>query len=231
MPVFYLTEELAFPPPRLASPPGLLAFGGDLSVERLLLAYRTGVFPWYSDGEPILWWSPDPRFVLLPSEFHLPRRLERTLRQRRFHITLDEAFDAVIRNCATAPRPGQDGTWITLEMEQAYRRLHRAGYGHSVECWMDGELAGGLYGVSLGAYFSGESMFSRRADASKVALAALVTLARAWDFVLIDCQVPTPHLERLGAREIRRSRFLELLKAGLARDTRRGKWRFPGPLP
>jgi len=223
MPVFRLTDELIFPPPRLAED-GLLAVGGDLSLDRLLLAYRMGIFPWYSEGEPILWWSPDPRLVLLPHEFHAPRRLERVIRQGVFQATMDEAFEPVIRACAEVPRPGQEGTWITSEMIDAYVGLRRAGYAHSVETWRDGVLAGGLYGVSLGGAFFGESMFARVADASKAALAALVERARTWGFDLIDCQVHTPHLARLGARLIPREEFLRMLKRSVRKQTRRGNW-------
>ena len=176
MPVFLLDKDLVFPPPDLADEGGLLAIGGDLSEKRLLLAYRMGIFPWYSEGDPLLWWSPDPRLILLPEEFHVSRRLARVIRQGVFRITMDEAFGSVIRACAETPRhdqgsrgsPARPGTWITGEMVEAYCRLHAAGYAHSVECWREDELAGGLYGVSLGNCFFGESMFSRASDASKV---------------------------------------------------------------
>lgn len=225
MPVFRLTEELAFPPPMLAED-GLLAVGGDLSEGRLLLAYRMGIFPWYSEGDPILWWSPDPRFILLPEEFHVSRRLQRTLRSGRFTVTADRAFGEVIKACATVPREGQDGTWITRKMIAAYRRLHAAGYAHSVECWLGDELVGGLYGVSLGGCFFGESMFSRVSDASRVALARLVAQVSAWGFDLIDCQVPTEHLGRWGAREVSRSEFLGCLGKSLRRESVCGIWEF-----
>jgi len=223
MPIFRLTHDLVFPPPRLAED-GLLAVGGDLSEKRLLLAYRMGIFPWYSEDEPILWWSPDPRLILAPQEFHMPRRLQRTLRQGTFAVTMDTAFERVIKGCAATPRRGQRGTWIMPEMVSAYCRLHESGYGHSVECWRDGQLTGGLYGLSLGRCFFGESMFSLEPDASKVALAALVERVTAWGFLFIDCQVTTEHLVRLGAKEVSRMHFLRLLGEGLKSKTRRGKW-------
>ena len=198
----------AFPDPELAldRPNGLLATGGDLAPRRLLCAYRRGIFPWFSDGQPILWWSPDPRAVLWPDTLRIGRTLRRKLRREAFRLSVDMAFDRVIRECA-APRPGQDGTWITLEMEEAYARLHRAGHAHSVECWHGTELAGGLYGVAIGRVFFGESMFSHVTDASKVALVHLCALG----FELIDCQLPNPHLARLGAVAVGRRRFLALL--------------------
>ena len=198
----------AFPDPELAldQPNGLLAAGGDLGSPRLLCGYRRGIFPWFSDGQPILWWSPDPRAVLWPDSLRINRTLRRTLRRETFTITTNTAFDRVIRECA-APRAGQDGTWITSKMAIAYGRLHRAGHAHSIECWRGTDLAGGLYGVAIGRVFFGESMFSRAADASKIALAHLCTLG----FGLIDCQLPNPHLARLGAVEMQRRRFRALL--------------------
>jgi leucyl/phenylalanyl-tRNA--protein transferase len=227
MPLFALGAELRFPPPRLASREGLLAIGGDLSAERLLLAYRTGIFPWFSDGEPILWWSPDPRLVLYPGEFHLSRSLEKTIRRRDFAATMDQAFEQVIRECGRVRRDTGEGTWIVPEMIAAYGELHRCGFAHSVEVWQGGDLAGGLYGVSLGNCFFGESMFARVNNASKVALAALVAYLRAEGFGLIDCQVTTGHLQRMGAREIPRSLYLEELEAYLQVPARQGKWRLP----
>ncbi len=223
MPIFRLTEDLIFPPVHLAED-GLLAVGGDLSVPRLLLAYRSGIFPWYNARDPILWWSPDPRMVLTPGTLHVSRRLGRTLRRGVFRVTMDEAFAEVIHACKTAPRPGQDGTWITREMESAYIGLHDAGFAHSVEAWLGGELAGGLYGVSLGAAFFGESMFSRETDASKVALASAMAQLARWGIGLVDCQVANAHLSRLGAREVPRERFLHMLRQALRARTRRGKW-------
>lgn len=211
MPVFRLTDDLVFPPPFLAEPDGLLAVGGDLSVERLLLAYRSGIFPWYEDGEPLLWWSPDPRLVLLPEELHVSRSLARTLRRGTFRIAYDTDFAQVIRKCADARGPGRDGTWITRAMIAAYNRLHRGGYAHCAEAWQGDVLAGGLYGVAIGGCFFGESMFSEAPDASKAAFAALVERLRESGFRLIDCQVHTPHLVRFGAREIPRRAFLERL--------------------
>lgn len=224
MPVFLLTEEIAFPPPHLATEEGLLAVGGDLSEDRLLLAYRMGIFPWYSEGGPILWWSPDPRLILLPDELHVSRSLSRTMRKGTFTVTMDEAFDRVIEACASVPRRGQDGTWITTEMVAAYCGLHAAGYAHSVECWQHGRLAGGIYGISLGRCFFAESMFSRVSNASKVALAELVGYLKSRRFEFIDCQVTNPHLLSLGAREVSRDAFLGMLESGLQAETRKGKW-------
>ena len=199
-----------FPDPArsLADPDGLVAAGGDLSVPRLLAAYRRGIFPWYQDGQPILWWSPDPRAVLLPGAMHLSRSLRRTLRQNRYQVSVDQRFDEVIRLCAATR--AASGTWITAEMIEAYRALHRLGYAHSVEAWHAGELAGGLYGVALGAMIFGESMFSLRSDASKVALAKLMQVARQHDLALIDCQFSNAHLESLGSRCMPRREFLKL---------------------
>ena len=224
MPLFRLTDDLVFPPPQLALEEGLLAVGGGLSRERLLLAYSMGIFPWYSEGEPILWWSPDPRMVLFPERLHVSKSLRQTLRSGRFEVTMDQAFRRVIRACADAPGRGSEGTWITPAMIAAYTDLHEAGYAHSVEAWRDGELAGGLYGVSLGACFFGESMFSAQSNASKAALAGLTERLMAWGFGLIDCQVANDHLRSLGAEEVSRERFLLLLAEGLRTPTRRGKW-------
>lgn len=228
MPVFQLNEALVFPPPQLAREDGLLAVGGDLSIPRLLLAYQTGIFPWYSPGESILWWAPDPRLVLFPDEFHLSRRLTRKVRQNLFEVTMDEAFADVIRQCAHTRLQEDQGTWLDEAMIAAYCTLHELGYAHSVECWRQGELAGGLYGVSLGKTFFGESMFSKETDSSKVALAGLVRQLMAWDYDMIDCQVGTGHLMSLGAREISAADFMQLLEQSLAQPTRRGKW---NPVP
>ena len=225
MPIYRLGPELAFPPPEEADPSGLLAVGGDLSPERLLLAYSLGIFPWYDENLPILWHSPDPRSVLLPGELHVSKSLEKTLRRRAFEVRLDTAFEAVIRGCARSRRPCGEGTWITAEMHEAYLRLHELGYAHSAEAWREGKLVGGLYGVALGACFFGESMFARDPDASKVAFATLVRQLERWGFTLIDCQTPTDHLARFGAREWPRARFLRHLRGALERDTRRGSWR------
>ncbi|MBI2989172.1 MAG: leucyl/phenylalanyl-tRNA--protein transferase [Deltaproteobacteria bacterium] len=225
MPVYRLIDEIVFPPPDHAEPDGLLAVGGDLSSERLLLAYKLGIFPWYSEGQPILWWSPDPRLVLELEEFHISRRLRQILKKGGFKVTFDKAFKSVIEACASVPREGQDGTWITPEMQAAYIHLHRLGFAHSVESWFDGELAGGIYGVSLGRCFFGESMFSYKSNASKVALATLVEQLKAWEFHMLDAQVTTPHLLSLGAKEIPRSIFLKRLGEALSFPTVKGRWR------
>ena len=204
-----LQRDMIFPPTEqaLRSPNGLLAAGGDLSAARLLQAYRHGIFPWFSEGEPILWWSPDPRMVLFPQEFDISHSMRKTLRKGRYEVRMDTSFEQVMRACAS-PRPDQQGTWIHEEMIAAYCELHRMGYAHSVETWMDGELAGGLYGMALGRMFFGESMFSRRTDASKIALAHLSVQLDRWNFGMIDCQMYTPHLASLGAREIPRKQFI-----------------------
>ncbi|MFN8012184.1 MAG: leucyl/phenylalanyl-tRNA--protein transferase [Holophagaceae bacterium] len=225
MPVFQLDPRVAFPDPDFAEPDGLLAVGGDLRPARLLLAYSIGIFPWFNEGDPILWWSPDPRCVVLRGEEHIPRSTQRKLRRGDFEIRLDTAFEAVMRACAASPRKGQDGTWIHAAMVEAYVALHRAGYAHSIEAWQGGELAGGLYGVSLGAAFFGESMFARVPDASKAAFAALCAQAWAWGFGFIDAQVPTEHLHRLGARDVPRDAFRKRLAQALEAPTRRGPWR------
>jgi leucyl/phenylalanyl-tRNA--protein transferase len=199
----------AFPPvgEALTEPDGLLCAGGDLSEARLLQAYRRGIFPWYSEGQPILWWSPDPRAVLFPNEFKVSRSLAKTLRNRGFETTFDRAFGDVIRQCADV-RQRPEGTWITRQMTAAYERLHAAGFAHSVETWLDGQLVGGLYGVALGRVFFGESMFSRERDASKVAFKQLVDTSLALGVDLIDCQVANPHLSSLGARDLPRHEFV-----------------------
>ncbi len=224
MPVFQLNDSLLFPPPALAREDGLLAVGGDLSVPRLLQAYRHGIFPWYSPDDPILWWSPNPRLVLFPEEFHLAKRLARTIRQQAFRITFDTKFAQVIRACSKTRRKDGQGTWLDENMIAAYCALHDQGYAHSVECWQNGKLVGGLYGVALGAAFFGESMFSLVPDSSKVALAGLVERLKGWDFELIDCQVGTGHLQRLGAREISGEEFSTRLAQAMARPSRLGPW-------
>ncbi len=226
MPVFALTDELAFPDPELASPSGLLALGGDLRPERLLLAYRLGIFPWFDEGMPYLWHSPNPRMILHASQVHVGRSLKKTLRNQPFELRMDTAFSQVIRHCSEFPRPGQRGTWITGEMISAYEALHELGYAHSVEAWQDGELVGGLYGVSLGAAYFGESMFALRPDASKVAFATFVTQLRRWGIELIDCQVYTDHLARFGAHEVPRRIYLRELREALTTSDRAGTWRF-----
>lgn len=226
-----LGGDLAFPDPALAPRRAPLAYGGDLSSARLLAAYARGIFPWYGEGEPILWWSPDPRFVLYPEALRLSRSLRRTLRSGRYEIRLDTAFRDVILGCAGAARPQGEGTWITAEMADAYLRLHESGHAHSVESWEDGVLAGGLYGVSLGGAFFGESMFSLQPDASKAALAALVEQLRAWGFRFVDCQTVTRHLGRLGAVAVPRARFLRELQDALALPNRLGRWRLESGAP
>jgi leucyl/phenylalanyl-tRNA--protein transferase len=218
--------ELWFPNVELAlqEPDGLLAVGGDLSEDRLLLAYRSGIFPWYGPGQPILWWSPDPRLVLFPGRLRVARSLAKTIRKGTFSITIDQAFDAVISACAE-PRPGQAGTWITQEMMAAYRELHAAGYAHSVECWQEGKLAGGLYGVAIGRAFFGESMFARTTDASKVAFVGLVRQLSRWGFPLIDCQVHTAHLASLGAEMIPRREFIQILEHACQQPEPNTPWR------
>ncbi|MBC9913983.1 leucyl/phenylalanyl-tRNA--protein transferase [Chitinophaga varians] len=210
MPVFRLNKQLLFPPVHLAEPDGLLAVGGDLSVERLLLAYRSGIFPWF-DERPILWWSPDPRFVLFPADLNVSSSMKQVLRRQQFRITYNADFPAVIERCSRIARRGQDSTWITDEMQQAYIRLHQAGYAMSVEAWLDDQLAGGLYGVKIGHCFFGESMFSDVSNASK---AAFITFVQAYakELKLIDCQVETEHLASLGAGFISRETFLELIE-------------------
>jgi leucyl/phenylalanyl-tRNA--protein transferase len=224
-----------FPDVSLAErePDGLLAVGGDLGVPRLLSAYRHGIFPWFSPGDPILWWSPDPRTVLVPGHIRVSRSLRKTLRRGHFAVSLDRDFDAVIAACA-APRPGSDGTWLVPEMIAAYQRLHRQGWAHSVEVRHEGGLVGGLYGVAIGRVFFGESMFSRVSDASKVALVHLSRTLDAWGFGLIDCQVLTGHLVRMGAEQIPRTDFIELIERLCALPGRQGLWDdgrtlFPGP--
>lgn len=209
----WIEGDAPFPPVEkaLRRPNGLLCAGGDLSAERLVEAYRHGIFPWFSAGEPILWWSPDPRMVLLPEEFKISRSLRKTLRSKIFEIRTDTAFEQVMRACA-APRRTQAGTWINEEMIAAYTELHHMGHAHSVEVWVDGKLMGGLYGVSIGRMFYGESMFSRATDASKVALAHLAAQLYRWNFRMIDCQMSTPHLTSLGARELPRTEFIQRLQ-------------------
>lgn len=212
----------------LREPDGLLAVGGDLSVGRLLNAYRHGIFPWYSAGDPILWWSPDPRTVLFPDRLHVSASLRKLLRRGRFLVTMDRDFPAVVNACA-APREPDGGTWLVPEMIGAYRMLHVRGHAHSVEVWRDGALVGGLYGVAVGALFFGESMFSRESNASKVALVHLCQRLADWGFGLIDCQVVTEHLLRMGAEQIRRARFIELVRALRDRPGRAGAWDDGGP--
>ena len=221
----WLERDTPFPPLEgaLKRPNGLLAAGGDLSPERLLDAYRHGIFPWFSEGEPILWWSPDPRMVLVPGELRVTRSLAKTLRNREYEVRLDTAFAGVVAGCA-APRPDQPGTWITPEMRAAYHRLHSLGYAHSVETWIDGALAGGLYGVAIGRMFYGESMFSRSRDASKIAFVHLVAFLAERGFGMIDCQMHTAHLESLGACEIPRADFARRLAELVDYGEPLGRW-------
>ena len=220
-------SDLRFPPVDLSNPDGLLAVGGDLRPERLLEAYRHGIFPWYSDDQPILWWSPDPRTVLFPDKLHISRSLKRSLRPGIFNITLDRCFRDVMQQCA-GPRPQypDGGTWITAEMLDAYTTLHEQGYAHSVETWQEGKLVGGLYGVALGGAFFAESMFTHVPNASKVALVSLVRQLQTWEFRIIDCQQSSPHVMRFGAEEIPRRNFLDHVTDAVAMTERRGRWEF-----
>jgi leucyl/phenylalanyl-tRNA--protein transferase len=229
VPVYLLDERLAFPPLESAPRAGPLAVGGDLHPDRLVLAYSLGIFPWYGPGEPIQWYSPDPRMVLLSDELRVSRSLQRTLRKAPFRLTLDTAFQRVVDACAATPRPGQAGTWITDEMKDAYLELHRRGLAHSAEAWSDDDLAGGLYGVSLGAAFFGESMFANVPEASKVAFVAFTEQLRRWGIRLVDCQVYTEHLARFGATEWPRGEFLAALRSALEHPTRVGPWSFEPP--
>jgi leucyl/phenylalanyl-tRNA--protein transferase len=229
MPVFRLTDDLVFPDPELAEEGGLLAVGGDLRPERVVLAYRHGIFPWYSEGRPILWWCPSPRFALLPDELHVGRSLRKTIKRAPYRISLDTDFAGVIERCAHAERLGQRGTWITDDVRNAFTELHRRGVAHSVEAWQGDELVGGLYGLALGSVFFGESMFAEAPDASKVAFVRLVEQLRAWEFDLVDCQVHTEHLERFGARYFPLSDFMARLDAGVSRPSKLGPWRFDAP--
>jgi leucyl/phenylalanyl-tRNA--protein transferase len=221
-----IDEPVAFPSPRFAGKDGLLAIGGDLSEKRLLLAYRMGLFPWFSDDQPILWWSPDPRLVLYPDEIRISKSLKKVIKKKMFHLTMDTAFEEVINACARVPRADDQGTWIVKDMIDAYCRLHESGFAHSVEAWYKGKLAGGLYGISLGKSFFGESMFTYMSNASKVAFVSLVDHLRRLSFDMIDCQIATAHLIRFGAIEISRDRFLDELEQSLDAPTRRDKWRF-----
>jgi leucyl/phenylalanyl-tRNA---protein transferase len=214
MPLFSLDRELVFPPVELAEPDGLLAVGGDLSTERLLLAYRLGIFPWY-EGEHILWWCPDPRFVLYPDELVVSKSMRAVFKKNTFTFTINKAFKDVISNCKVVNRKGQDSTWISDEIKRAYISLHEKGYAHSAEAWRNGELAGGLYGIRLGNIFFGESMFSKESNASKFAFISYVQQLKSEGLALIDCQVYTEHLESLGARMISRKDFIETLRQNL----------------
>jgi len=223
----FLELDDPFPPVEqaLRDPNGLLAAGGDLSPERLIDAYRRGIFPWFGDDDPLLWWSPDPRMVLHAGELRVSRSLRRAVRSGRFHVTLDTAFTEVVAGCAE-PRPEQDGTWITADMTDAYVRLAALGFAHSVEAWADGRLAGGLYGVAIGRMFFGESMFTRVTDASKVAFVQLVRQLERWGVPLVDCQMSTHHLASLGAREISRADFVREVRRLVRQPAVPAPWRF-----
>jgi leucyl/phenylalanyl-tRNA--protein transferase len=225
MPVFRLDERLAFPPVHLAED-GLLAVGGDLSPERLLLAYTRGIFPWYGENLPILWHSPDPRMVMTTRDLVVQRSLRKAIRRQPYRLTMDAAFRDVLLACAKAPRPGQDGTWLIPEMVAAYTKLFDLGFAHSIEAWDGDTLVGGLYGVSLGSAFFGESMFARAPDASKIAFVAAIHQLDAWSIGLIDCQVHTEHLARFGAHEIPRPEYMARLTEALDNPTKRGRWAF-----
>ena len=224
MPVFLLSDTIEFPPPHLASEDGLLAVGGDLSQKRLLLAYRMGIFPWFSDNEPTLWWSPDPRLVLYPHEIKISKTLKKIIKKEVFKVTMDLAFNEVINQCAKVRLQKNQGTWIIEDIIEAYCKLHESGFAHSVEVWCQDELAGGLYGVSLGKCFFGESMFTRISNASNIALVKLLEYLEKLSFDMVDCQVATEHLIRFGAREIPRTLFLKQLEKSLTSPTHKGKW-------
>ena len=225
MPVYLLTDNIVFPDPREAESSGLVAIGGDLSVERLLLAYRSGIFPWYSEGDPIMWFSPDPRLVFYFDSYNPSKSLMKVINSGKFQVRFDTNFDLVIKKCSEVRRKGQSGTWITKDMIDAYNCLHESGYAHSVETYLNGELAGGLYGVSLGSAFFGESMFHDKNNASKVAFHFLVQQCLDWNFDFIDSQIPTDHMKKLGAVEVSRDRFLTELGAALENKSRLGKWK------
>lgn len=224
MPVEISRRKIEFPDPDEADESGLLAIGGDLSIDRLKLAYSKGIFPWYEDGMPILWWSPDPRMVLFPEKMIISHSLKQSLKRNQFAFSIDKAFEKVIVNCSHTPRKGEEGTWITREMKNAYIRLHEAGYAHSAETWLDGKLVGGLYGVSLGKVFFGESMFHHVTNASKVALYHLVEKLHNWGFQIIDAQIYTNHLESLGGELIQRGQYLRILEEAKQIEDIIGTW-------
>ncbi|MEM9889212.1 MAG: leucyl/phenylalanyl-tRNA--protein transferase [Bacteroidota bacterium] len=226
MPVFWLPDNsLSFPNPALANKDGILAIGGDLSPERLLKAYELGVFPWFNPEDPIIWWSPDPRFVLFPDELKIAKSMRPYFNKKRFQLTADQRFEEVMRQCQQAKRKGQSGgTWITEEMIEGYVELHKQGFAHSVEVWQEGELVGGLYGIDLGKCFFGESMFAKVSNASKFGFIALVKELKAREYLLIDCQQPTRHLKSLGARAIRRNDFLDILELNQKNDRVAESW-------
>lgn len=225
--VFLLDEQdITFPPVSLAEPDGLLAVGGDLRPERLIEAYKNGIFPWYNDENEFFWWSPDPRLVIRPSEVYCSKSMRRLLREKPFKITVDHAFDVVIRACSSIRRPDQDGSWILPEMIEAYEKLHLLGYAHSVEAWdKNGRLAGGLYGVALGKIFFGESMFSQQSNASKAAFLTFAAFLDKSNFILIDSQQDTPHMRSLGGFLMDRDEFLKTIKKGLKKNNKAQKWK------
>jgi leucyl/phenylalanyl-tRNA--protein transferase len=230
MPVFQLSDDILFPDVSLSEEDGLLAIGGDLRPERLLAAYSSGIFPWYSEDQPILWWSPDPRLILYPEKFRISHSLRQKLEKNTFDIMFDTRFNRIVKLCSTVDDRGREGTWITAEMKDAYSGLHKAGYAHSVETYYKGKLVGGLYGVSLGRAFFGESMFHTMTDASKVALFYLVQRLKENKFLFIDSQVETNHLVSLGAELISRKAYLASLKKAMKYPTLKGKWQATGPL-
>lgn len=224
MPVYSLNQSYDFPPTSEAEPDGLLAVGGDLSAGRLLTAYSQGIFPWYSDDSPILWWSPAPRMVLIPSAVKISKSMRQVLRSKRFRVSFDTAFTQVIYACGSSPRPGQDGTWLGRDMMEAYTRLHELGYAHSVEVWLEDELVGGLYGIAIGKVFCGESMFAKASNASKVGFISLVKGLERMGFAVVDCQIYTDHLASLGAEEIEREEFERMLERYIPEPSLNGKW-------
>lgn len=221
MPIFRLTEEIIFPDPELADEDGIIAVGGDLSAERLLTAYRAGIFPWFSEGQPIIWWSPQPRSVMFPEDIKISKFMKKLIKKNEYTVTFDKCFETVIEKCKNLRK---DNTWITEKMSKAYINLHKQGFAHSVETWFENEIVGGLYGVSLGKCFFGESMFSTRSNASKFALIQLASRLKKKEFLFIDCQVHNSHLESMGAVEIERRLFLGLLKEGLEYQTLKFDW-------
>jgi leucyl/phenylalanyl-tRNA---protein transferase len=224
MPVYQLSDDLIFPAAEHANSDGLLAIGGDLSPARLLLAYERGIFPWYNKNEPILWWSPDPRFILHLDKLHISKSMKKLLKKNVYQITFDTAFEDVVKNCSTIKRTHQKGTWITKEMITAYKNLHDMGAAHSAEAWCNGELCGGIYGVSLGGCFFGESMFSKKDNASKFAIIKLIEKLKKNKFAILDCQIYSDHLKSLGAEEVPRTEFLQTLKTELLKKSIHGSW-------
>lgn len=224
MPLFRLSNQLSFPPARLARSDGLLCAGGDLSSQRLVLAYQNGIFPWFSQDEPILWWSPDPRLVLFPENINISKSLRKKIRKNTFKITIDNAFEQTISSCARPRKNSHEGTWLIDEMIDAYIKLHDLGYAHSIETWVNNQLVGGLYGVNFGKSFFGESMFSFKSDASKTALVALANHLKKHSFDLIDCQVTTSHLVNMGACEIPRNLFLDIISQSVTKENRADIW-------